>query len=111
MNVKTTCSLLLVAIVAFGANALEDPTRPPLHAGAQVLSHSQSGSALRLSSVLIAPERRVAIIDGQAYSEGETRGGVTVTRIAHDGVDVVVGGRSTTLRLQVAGFSKEEHSR
>jgi len=110
--VKTTYILLLVGIAALAANALEDPTRPPLHGGTHAAaSDTPSGGSLRLSSVLIAPDRRVAIIDGQSYSEGETRGGLTVARIAHDGVDVVVAGHRTTLRLQVAGFSKEEHSR
>lgn len=108
---KTRCAVLLLLLATFGAHALEDPTRPPMHAGSHAASPAKGAGALRLYSVLIAPDRRVANIDGETFSEGESRGGVTVTRIAHDGVDVVVAGQHTTLRLRVAGFSKEEHSR
>lgn len=66
-------SFLLLLAGSAGAEALNDPTRPPARApaprpGAAVVVARER---LVLSSVLISPERRVAVINGRALQVGE----------------------------------------
>ena len=99
-------ALALLAVLAGSAAAMVDPTRP-LGPGATALPAADSGRPA-LDSVLIAPGRRVAVIDGRAISEGESRGGVRVWRITPDGVEVSVGdGPRLRLDLKHSGMHKE----
>jgi len=65
-----------------GAKAFADPTRPPNVADS---ADSAPGGAApgkpRLQSVLIAPGRRVAVINGMLVPEGEAYGDATVVRV------------------------------
>ena len=85
---------LLLAWPALGA-PFADPTRPPIAADPAGIP---SGSP-RLESVLIAPDRRIAVIDGQQVTLGGRIAGGEVVRITES--EVVIRGteRVETLKL------------
>ncbi len=93
--------LLLAALapVSAPAVALHDPTRPTdpelyfgRHAGA-------AGRPWILHSILNAPDRRIAIINGKRVREGERIGSARVLRIGTSDVLLQTGKRRLTLRL------------
>ncbi|HEX4984689.1 MAG TPA: hypothetical protein VFV71_01325 [Burkholderiales bacterium] len=65
------------------AQALRDPTRPP---GAARGSVRAERPAWALQSVLISPERRYAIINGEVVALGGSVGGAELVAVAPDGV-------------------------
>ena len=100
MNASTVFSAMTFVVVAV-AHALTEPPDPTLAPNAPAVS--KATSTPRLTSVSIGSGGRIAIVDGQAFLEGETRAAVTVTRIAPDHVEISIAGRgNTTLPLQIA---------
>ena len=100
MNLFAPCLLLVCALVASGAAAapFADPTRPP---SAQP---SGEGAATapdgpRLESVLIAPDRRIAVISGQQYKMGDPYGEGRVVRITESEVAIRSGESVEVLKL------------
>jgi MSHA biogenesis protein MshK len=81
---------ILLAAAAFApaaAQSLSDPTRPPASLGSGHDGGRQSvASGPVLQSVLISPERKVAIISGQAVKLGEKFGDARVTKITESEV-------------------------
>ena len=73
-----------------------DPTRPP---NAIPEASGATAGEPRLQSVLIAPGRRVAVIDGQPVSVGDKIGDSTVVRIAVGEVTLRQGAETRTLKL------------
>ena len=58
--------------------------------------------------MLISPERKLAVIDGRVFSEGESSGGIRVWKIKSDRVVVSLGsGVRMTLRLDETVVNKE----
>jgi MSHA biogenesis protein MshK len=78
------------------AESLADPTRPPDFAGA---GGSTVPSGPVLQSVLISPERSVAVIDGETIPLGGRYGSATLVRISETGVELREGGDIRRLRL------------
>lgn len=68
-----------IAVNSFPAGAvaenLRDPTRPAIHRGSPGVAEPVRPAAWVLQSVLISPERRYAIINGEVVSPGESIGG------------------------------------
>jgi MSHA biogenesis protein MshK len=90
--------LLLVVAPAHAAQALPDPTRPPDAVLAPVQATAgQAGPVLQ--SVLIAGERRSALIDGVLVPVGGVVGGARVVRIAETEVVLRRGDLTETLKL------------
>ena len=85
---------LLLAWPALGA-PFADPTRPPIAAD----SAGISPGAPRLESVLIAPDRRIAVIDGQQVTLGGRFAGGEVVRITESEVVIRGAERVETLKL------------
>jgi MSHA biogenesis protein MshK len=75
-----------------------DPTRPPAAIEHDGLP-SDSPGAPRLESVLIAPDRRVAVISGQQVTVGGKVGGGEVVRITESEVVIRGAERLETLKL------------
>lgn len=71
-------TMLLMGVPAFALaqGELHDPTRPPTQAEIEAWfgngPESRQSSPFRLQSVLLAPDRRIAVIDGQRLRLGET---------------------------------------
>lgn len=74
-----------------------DPTRPPDFAPADAAPAASGG--LRLESVLIAPDRRVAVIGGQQVRLGEKFRDGRVVRITESEVVIRTAEGAQTLKL------------
>jgi MSHA biogenesis protein MshK len=83
------------------AEQLRDPTRPPasLAPAAGDAPAASRSAGLVLQSVLIAPDRRSAIVDGRLLKVGDSVAGFRVTAI-EEGV-VTLRGAAGTRRLQL----------
>lgn len=94
-----------LCIVLLGAGALHaapfaDPTRPPgVRASEELAADSPSAPSGRLESVLIAPDRRIAVIGGQAFKVGDKYGEGQVVRITEGEVTIRRAEGSETLRM------------
>jgi MSHA biogenesis protein MshK len=101
--------LLMVANLA-GAQALQDPTRPPAALIAGQGAGGQGAAAPvnrapQLQSVLIGRQpggRHVAVIDGETLRLGDTYKGARVARIEQDQVELVRGRTRQVLKLNAA---------
>lgn len=103
-----TCALLLATAVAVNAHAgLPDPTRPLTTAPSTGNSGTTAANeTLILHSVLIAGERRLAIINGRRVQVGDTVGRSRVVRIEAGEVHLRRDGELQTLTVykRPAGF-------
>lgn len=88
---------LALALVAAGAFAgdFHDPMRPDYGVG----HTSRASHGWRLSSILIAPHRRLAVINGENVGVGDRVGGATVTAILPGAVQLRSAGRVVTITL------------
>jgi len=93
---------LAVCAPLAAAQALRDPTRPPVifgrtgHGG--IISPSRNAEWV-LQSVLLSPERRYAIINGEVLSLGGSVAGAELVAIREGEVTLRAGGALRTVRL------------
>jgi len=84
------------------AQALRDPTRPPVFFGRTgdggIVSHSRNAEWV-LQSVLLSPERRYAIINGEVLALGGSVAGAELVAIREGEVTLRAGGVLRTVRL------------
>lgn len=105
MHMKpVSMAILLTVLLACGslaaANTLADPTRPAnaaLYSPARLQGTGHNSWVL--NSTLIAADRRVAVINGEHVSEGESVGNATVIRIRKLEVLIQVAGKRINLKL------------
>ena len=102
-SVKARAHVAILAAVFCGgiaapafAQQLQDPTRPPASMG-QAADAVAEGPVLQ--SVLIGPDRKVAIISGQALRLGERFNGARLVSITDTQVVLRNGGEVQTLKL------------
>ncbi len=88
-------NVLLASTAA--SSVLYDPTRPP---GTQARATANSQRNLRLESVLIGNKRKVAIINGRRYTEGDRIGAGKVVNIQRRGVKIALPDKTLSLRLR-----------
>lgn len=81
-----------------GEPALADPTRPS-NTGWQKQRQTHSGGNYTLNSTLVSSSRRVAVINGQNVSEGETVGDATVIQIGK--YDVLLQSPNRQIKLKL----------
>jgi hypothetical protein len=94
--------LLPLAAVAAGAPAQEtlgDPTRPTSLSEPEEGRLVPQGPRWRLQSILVADDRRVAVINGHAVPQGGHVDGATVLEVRPDGVTLDASGERLNLRL------------
>jgi MSHA biogenesis protein MshK len=91
------CATVLAPQGAYGQQ-LRDPTRPPVFMvpGGPAAARE---SDLVLQTVLISPERRAAIINGQLLRLGESIAGMQLMSISEGEVQLRGRGESRTLHL------------
>jgi len=99
-RVSAIAVLLGAQCTAHGApaNLSVDPTRPP-NPVAGVPGGEKGGQSRTLQSVLIAPGRSVAVVDGQLVRVGSRLGDAEVVKINESGVVLRSSGRTETLKL------------
>lgn len=94
---------LVLALFAFSGLAaaapFADPTRPPNAPDAAQASPDGTPAGPRLESVLIAPDRRIAVISGKQVPLGGKYGEGRVVRITETEVAIREGGATQVLRL------------
>jgi hypothetical protein len=87
---------MVIAFAAQDAGAISDPTRPSGYAPAVA---AKSGDVLKLESVLIARNRRVAVINGKTCRVGDSVNGARLVAIHADGAELVRDGSRVVLPL------------
>jgi MSHA biogenesis protein MshK len=90
--------LALAAVLAAGtaqAAPFADPTQPP----ARGAGEAGALSGPRVESILIAPDRRLAVVNGQQVTVGSRFGAGTVVRITE--TEVVVRGSEGEQKLRL----------
>src|SRR5262249_37711847 len=93
-------SLLTALALPAVAETLADPTQPPPNwRPVAADSTGPASAAPKLTSILVSDARRVAVIDGVAFHEGQTTNGITVVRIDKAWVDARFGGQPLRLKL------------
>lgn len=76
----------------------QDPTRPPSWM-TKSTAVKMNIEVLTLQQILISKNRKVAVINEKAVSEGDMIEGAKVKEIDHDWVKVMRSGRYVTLQL------------
>lgn len=104
---------LVLAVSAVRAETLPDPTRPPAFLFAPADGDGPpaeaSGGGLILQSVLIAPNRRSAIIGGRTLEVGDRFGDFTLMRVSEGEVQLRGPKGSRTLKLFPAVTKRLAH--
>lgn len=94
------CLALLLAASCANAAPFADPFRPPRDVERPAADAAAAGAgAPRLESVLIAPDRRVAVINGTQYTEGARIGDGRVVSITESEVLIRRADRDEALKL------------
>jgi len=93
--------LMLGWIAGSGAMAapFADPTQPPGDGSGSNVTQGDAIEGPRLQSVLIAPNRRLAVIGGQTVKLGGMFGSAKVVRITESEVVLQTGADRQTLKL------------
>jgi MSHA biogenesis protein MshK len=113
MAQRLSTASLVCALVAAGASPaaaaqarLPDPTRPPqaaASAGADAPAPAKGAKPpARLQSVLISPQRRLAVIDGRTVRLGGEIDGARVVAITESTVTLRRGAQTEMLKLYPA---------
>lgn len=91
---------LCLPLAGWATDDLQDPTRPPSFAASEPAAASQpSAPRLQLNSILIARDRRVAVINGEPVRVGSRIGGAHVLSIEPSRVVLRRGDRLLALSL------------
>ena len=88
----------LIAASDAGAQALSDPTRPP-NASADSADNPRAVAGPVLQSILLARDRKYAVIDGQAVYLGGKFGNATLVNLTVSEATLKSGGTTTVLKL------------
>src|SRR5258706_8478563 len=95
----TAFTLLALALSSAGAQGLSDPTRPPGSGSLESAGEAPQAAALQLQSILLSPQRKIAVINGQTVKIGERVGDATLLAISETGVVLKRGDEQQRLQL------------
>ncbi|MGM0593666.1 MAG: hypothetical protein ACQETD_03930 [Pseudomonadota bacterium] len=99
-------SLLAPLLATAETQPLADPMRPPQPTPATNAAKAKAPQHYHLSSILIAAERRSAIINGRRVAVGEVVDGARVLGIQGKQVTLSIAGRHKTLSLLPLSIKK-----
>lgn len=90
-----------IATVAASADDRPSPRDPtqPYGRGASVVAGMPTGARFTLTAVLVSSERRVAIVNGKPYLQGERVDGAEIVRIDANAVHLRDGGGEIVVPL------------
>ena len=92
-------------------DALPDPTEPPAGLAPLVVdATADPQTALDLTAIFFAPDRRVAIINDQRVQEGGTIGTARILEIAPNRVRLIREGEEIALELVDPGIKRDSGS-
>jgi MSHA biogenesis protein MshK len=93
-------SMLLASVQAAAQKGLVDPTRPPTMAPSpQATAEAPEPPGPQLQSVLLAPGRKIAVINGESVALGEKLGEETLVRVTETEVTLKRGREMRVLKL------------
>lgn len=107
MTCRSRCKPLVVSVLlaawllALPVQAqFDDPTRPPSFSGLASGAAQDSGApAWQLSSILVSPQRRLAIINGKTVRQGDHINNARVLKIRITGVTLRTSKETFTVKL------------
>ena len=97
-------ALLLAFVPTASADSDRDPTRP--YSAPSVVSPGSRTSAFDVSAIFVSKARRIAIVNGQRVTEGDSINGAIVVEINKDALRLNLNGKELTTRLLPAGLRK-----
>lgn len=110
---KTTGILALSALLAMPVamaaddGQVFDPMQPTwLRGGNETSSSKPTRTKFMVDTIVVSPERRVAVINGKSVSTGDRVNGAKVLRIEPDAVTLDINGSSLTISLAVTDIKK-----
>lgn len=95
--VRTSLVMTSLLLLPAQSQALQDPTRPSGFRAAP--AEPAPAKAFDLNSIIIGPDRKVAVINGRPRQEGQTFEGVRLRQIYTDRVELIDQGRVRILKL------------
>ena len=99
--------LLALALSPRAGAELSDPMRPPdYHSAGAVKQRGPGRPHFRLTSTLISPGRRVAVINGRRVGVGGQVGGARVLAITSSEVRLRAAGRTYTIKMLPRGIKR-----
>jgi len=98
----------ILSIAGARAQVLTDPTRPP--SAAAESNGEQQEAAMRLQSVLLSPQRKIAVINGVAVPLGGMLGEARLVKITETEAVLKSGNETEVLKL-FPGVEKEPRRR
>lgn len=106
-----TCALLIASVVAMAAEELpvRDPMRPyGRDAGAAVgTAAATNGPRFALTGVVLSSARRVAILNGKPYQQGESVDGAEIVAIESHAVRLSDRGTQLVIPLGRPGYGRQ----
>jgi hypothetical protein len=78
----------------------KDPTRPATYVASGL--GELNGAVPVLNTILIGPGRRLAVVDGHIFKEGDRHKGLLVAKIKSDRVLVSINNKTIMLRLNAS---------
>ena len=115
MRIPAILFLLILPVLTSARDDVPDPTRPPTQAEIEAWFGTGSGARDRvpfdLQSILLGPERRIAIIDGRRLRVGESLDNAEVTAIEPGRVTLLRAGERIELRIDTHLADNNERSR
>ena len=96
--------LFLLALTSSTAWARHDPMHP--QGGEQLQIASAQDTTLKLSTILLSPQRRIAVVNGHPVHVGELVGGYRVDAINDNEVFLSGRGKQQRLQLMTANVTK-----
>jgi MSHA biogenesis protein MshK len=104
---KIPLLIILIMFAAVCAWGIEDPTRPPAEIIASPVAADERQVPV-LSSIVYSDQRRLAVINGEVFLEGQSKGGLALVEVLADNVLVQVGPEEqVTLHLGSGQINKE----
>jgi hypothetical protein len=95
--------VVMAPLMALAASGAELPLRDPMQPFRAVEGADDPGAGpaprFRLTAVLIAPTRRVAIVNGKPYQQGAHVDGAKITRIDSHSIQIRNGGEELVVYL------------
>ena len=100
--------LMLFALSVQAQESVNDPTKPLGFVGGASAGAANTQESIQLTSILIARDRKVAIINGQALTENQTLKGIgaLVKKIDADAVTLQQNGKVWRVALNISAIRK-----
>ena len=105
MKINNKLRVLASLVILCGLTGMRDPTRPPDEFLPVNKKDAISTNPLKLGGIFVYPNTRLAIINGQLFTEGSKIGEYVVTTINQDTVELT-GPQGAMVTLEIGAAVK-----